>query len=47
MGIGYCAVAAIFLLAAFAENEWSYSLFAIFFATIAPVWFLIGRRNGK
>lgn len=44
MGIGYCAVAAIFLVAAFAGDGWSYSLFAVFFATIAPVWFLIGRR---
>jgi hypothetical protein len=46
-GIGYCIVASAFLVAVFAGEGWVYGLFAVFFATMTPLWFILGRRAEK
>lgn len=44
-GIGYCFAASAFLAAIVAGEGWVYGLFAVFFAAIAAVWFVLASRG--
>ena len=46
-GIGYCFAASAFLAAAVAGEGWVNGLFAVFFAAMAPVWFVLASRERK